>query len=326
MDKVLHSKIPDTNISCNDLFEQHQPKDSECLVTIQDYSLVPDALFAAFSQVTTCYANDSDCRNIGRNRPKIDPGFKGICCLHCQGEGNAFRFFPASSESLSQIDTCSKLSNHMLRKCKHIPPTIRRAIEIMKEKEKEEPRRYGSRKIFFNRFWAKLHPNGVEAPGSQVNMDLSNVSLEIDSLLEQSTLVKAEDKGLVSDGFLAVFCLLKSCTLTEADKKGWYRDREIGFPGLCCKFCSGRKTSGRYFPKGGPFFLRSSKHAIIRHLETCETCPDEIKKKIYALHKIDEERVGWKVNEATQLGSGKQFYERLWRRYAGSVFSATTRG
>jgi hypothetical protein len=155
--KVLHSEIPGTNISCGDLFEEHQPKDSECLVTIKDFSLVPDALFAAFSQVTVCFASDDDCRSVGRHRPKIDPGFKGICCLHCQGESGAFRFFPSSAENLSQIDTCSKVSSHMLRKCRHVPASIREAMEIMKAKEKEEPQRYGIRKVFFRRFWAKLH-------------------------------------------------------------------------------------------------------------------------------------------------------------------------
>jgi hypothetical protein len=159
----LQAKFPGTNISLGDLIEEHEPKDSACLVTIRDYSLVPDALLIAFAQVTVCYANDNDCRNRGRNRPNIAPGFKGMCCLHCQGEESAFRFFPTSAECLSQIDTCSKLSNHILRKCKHVPKSIRDAMKITKDKENVEPQRYGSRRLFFRRLWVKLHPTANDA-------------------------------------------------------------------------------------------------------------------------------------------------------------------
>ena len=293
------------------------------LVQISDQYLVPASLFAAVAQYEPCAANENDCRSIGRNRAGINPGYPGICCKHCQGHTPPVlpgaRIFPAQAGSLSQIETSSKLQSHIEHnRCGKVPYGVQRVIDDLRTKEKVDTRRYGSRKIFFKKIWDRLHgtETTIAEPVAQADVEDLPLRMDLPGLVEGSVLVDlALDRGMVSDAHLVAFAQMKPCILTKEDQIGWYKERPDGFPGVCCKHCEGRPSSGRYFPKHGDFFLRSSKQSIMKHvIENCGQCPEDVRESLNELQRRDERRKGWKITNQSVLGQGKLFHERIWRR------------
>ena len=90
-------------------------------------------------------------------------GFVGMCCLHCGGQPGFGRYYPNSVRSLAQTTTSQTILKHVGSKCRFAPPHIREAInELQRQQAAREGMstgrpRYGSRKIFFQRVWARLH-------------------------------------------------------------------------------------------------------------------------------------------------------------------------
>jgi hypothetical protein len=86
-----------------------------------------------------------------------------MCCKHCGGQPGFGRFFPNSVRSLAQTTTSQTILKHIGGKCRFCPPTIRKAVvELQRQQAHKEGLattrpRYGSRKIFFQRMWARLH-------------------------------------------------------------------------------------------------------------------------------------------------------------------------
>jgi len=104
------------------------------------------------------------------------------------------------------------------------------------------------------------------------------ITFNIEELIQESELVMMKDRDLVPDAlfvaiaqskFRMLFTLLKMrhfrlfeasslsfsvpfvvkrCNLTQADRVGCYKTRDINFLGMCCKFCGGQPGFGRYFP------------------------------------------------------------------------------
>jgi len=52
----------------------------------------------------------------------------------------------------------------------------------------------------------------------------------------------------VADSFFVAIAQMRPCGLTQDDRVGKYRQREIGFVGMCCRHCGGHPGFGRYFP------------------------------------------------------------------------------
>jgi hypothetical protein len=71
-------------------------------------------------------------------------------------------------------------------------------------------------------------------------------------LLHESKLVTQNDYGLVPDCMFLAYAQLISCRLEGKDQVGSYRERPIGFVGLCCRHCYDKNVGpgygGRYFP------------------------------------------------------------------------------
>jgi hypothetical protein len=94
------------------------------LVSMSDRELVPDALFVSMAQMKPCVLTESDRVGCYKSRPEA---FAGLCCRHCGG------------------------------------PFIRQAVlelqrqQTLKESGSSSRPRYGSRKIFFQRIWGRLH-------------------------------------------------------------------------------------------------------------------------------------------------------------------------
>lgn len=82
-------------------------------------------------------------------------------------------------------------------------------------------------------------PSAPELPPLDVNFE---------ELTADSYFTTIDMRGNVADSFFVAIAQMRPCGLTQDDRVGKYRQREIGFVGLCCRHCGGRPGFGRYFP------------------------------------------------------------------------------
>lgn len=130
------------------------------LVYPKDRDLVPDALFVAMAQMNPCTLTHAD--RVGCYKAR-EIGFVGMSCKFCGGQPGFGRFFPASIRSLAQTTTSQTIMKHIAGKCRFCPPQVRNTVldlqreQALRESMSSGRPRYGSRKIFFQRVWARLH-------------------------------------------------------------------------------------------------------------------------------------------------------------------------
>lgn len=137
------------------------------LLSEEDRVLVPDALFVAMAQMKRCELIEDDRVGCYKNR---DLGFVGMCCKHCGGQPGFGKYFPATLRSLAQTTTSQTILKHVAQRCAGCPQKIRTAILQLQQKQ-ASPKlnssstagrpRYGSRKVFFQRIWNRLHDDEV---------------------------------------------------------------------------------------------------------------------------------------------------------------------
>lgn len=222
-------------------------EDSE-IVTIADRHLVPDTIFAATAQTKPCQVTEGD--RVGRCKDHA-LGSMGLCCKHCEGKPGAYgRYFPSNLHTFAQVEVCKQIVKHITRKCPSCPPEIRSAIVTMQEaEESQQSRRYPSRMVFFRRVWHRFHYGDAAIGGGESKAeDTSRQSIDTVGaqdipwtlLLKESQLVSEKDKGLISDSQFAAIAQMDSCELTQEDKIGYNKNRDIGFVGLRCRYCGGK--------------------------------------------------------------------------------------
>ena len=130
------------------------------LVQMKDRDLVPDSLFVAMAQMKPCKLTHTDRVGCYKTR---QVGFIGMCCKHCGGQPGFGRYYPNSVRSLAQTTTSQTILKHIGGKCRFCPPHIRQTLlELQRQQAAKEGMaagrpRYGSRKIFFQRMWVRLH-------------------------------------------------------------------------------------------------------------------------------------------------------------------------
>merc|ERR1740130_1376513 len=158
-----------------------------CLVIPKDRDLIPDSLFVALGQMKPCKLTQADRVGCYKTR---NIGFLGMCCKHCGGQPGFGRFFPNSVRSLAQTTTSQTILKHLGGKCRFCPSDVRKAVlELQRQQAHKENLttgrpRYGSRKIFFQRMWARLHGQSedgvtaivVDADGDDDGVDGENSS------------------------------------------------------------------------------------------------------------------------------------------------------
>ena len=136
------------------------------LVFMSDRDLVPDPLFVAMSQMKPCVLAEADRVGCYKSRPVA---FAGMCCKHCGGQPGFGKYFPETVRSLAQTTTSQTILKHIGSKCRFCPPHVRQAVlelqrqQVIKESSNTGRPRYGSRKVFFQRIWSRLH--GKDAAG-----------------------------------------------------------------------------------------------------------------------------------------------------------------
>jgi hypothetical protein len=341
------------------LFEQIV-ENSE-IVHLQDRYLVSDVTLIAMAQMKVCFVTAED--QIGRCKDHA-LGFKGLCCLHCGGKAGKpgyGRYFPSSLRSLAQADSCQQIIKHVSTKCSACPPDVRQLIVDLSKSENSKSSaavaesgsqaeggriKYGSRKIFFCRVWARLHgevspevaemedpaidcatkdsvtdeamqpPEGIS--GSSTEHTDEDIPIPWERVVgDDNVVVNLEtDRGLISDAQLAAIAQMSICHLTEADRIGWFKNRTLGFGGLCCKHCGGRPSFGRYFPNSVRSFAQTtSSQTIISHIALyCPKCPKDIRDIIMHLQRKENDISGTVTLNHSNYGSRKVFFDRVWSR------------
>ena len=187
--------------------------DDSTLVLLTDRDLVPDALFVAMAQMKPCTLTMADRVGCYKTR---EFGFVGMCCKHCGGQPGFGRYFPNSVRSLAQTTTSQTILKHIGAKCRFCPPDIRHAVlELQRQQAIAEGAaattssnssvsgggnnatagggrpRYGSRKIFFQRVWSRLH--GTSKTGSIVRSSSSEAETVSNNSSCTSGAATAED-------------------------------------------------------------------------------------------------------------------------------------
>jgi hypothetical protein len=298
------------------------------IVQMEDRHLVPDTIFAATAQTKPCQVTEAD--RVGRCKDhKL--GSMGLCCKHCGGKEGAFgRYFPSNLHTFAQVEVCKQIVKHITKKCLACPPEIRDAIINMQQLEKTLPtKRFPSRMVFFRRVWYRFHyddnleggdvdegSEGGETKRRSGEDTIVADDIPWDRLVKDSTLVALGDRGLICDSQFAAITQMDKCTLTEEDRIGYNKNRNVGFVGLCCRYCGGRPGFGRYFPNTVRNFEKTSaRDTIVSHVSLfCQKCPDDIRSAILSLKRIESSRDGSATMKALIYGSGKLFFRRVWSK------------
>ena len=151
------------------------------LVLMKDRDLVPDCLFVAMAQMKPCRLTHAD--RVGCYKAR-DVGFLGMCCKHCGGQPGFGRYYPNSVRSLAQTTTSQTILKHIGNKCRFCPPHIRSVVLQLQQQSNlcegtsSGRPRYGSRKVFFQRVWQRLHADGEDEPSVDEEDDSACSSTE----------------------------------------------------------------------------------------------------------------------------------------------------
>jgi len=144
------------------------------------------------------------------------------------------------------------------------------------------------------------------------------------NLMGVTDLVELGDKDLIPSYIFLAFAQLKRCNLTEPDRVGCYKDRELGFTGMSCKHCGGAPGFGKYFPGTVRSLAQTTtSQTILKHVGgKCRMTPPHVRKAIMALQaQEDSEKAayarGTENDGRPRYGSRKVFFARLFNTLHG---------
>ena len=145
--------------------------------------------------------------------------------------------------------------------------------------------------------------------------DLQDRLMDFDALIADSKLVCIEDRDLVPDPLFAAMAQMKRCRLQHADRVGCYKNRELGFIGMSCKWCGGQPGFGRYYPNSVRSLAQTTtSQTILKHITSkCRFCPPEVRNTILELQQLQAAREGLPTGRP-RYGSRKIFFQRVWQR------------
>jgi hypothetical protein len=161
-----------------------------------------------------------------------------------------------------------------------------------------------------------LNPYTVERPPALLEEPMAELPWEM--LLAESKLVMMKDRDLVPDALFVAMAQMKICKLTQADRVGCYKTREIGFLGMCCKHCAGQPGFGRYYPNSVRSLAQTTtSQTILKHIGSkCRFCPAHIRQAVLELQRQQAAKEGIAAGRP-RYGSRKIFFQRIWARLHG---------
>lgn len=135
---------------------------------------------------------------------------------------------------------------------------------------------------------------------------------QLSHLTESSELVCGDVCGDVPDSLFVSMAQMKPCKLEPEDLQGKCKNRILGSPGICCKYCGGNSGSGRYFPSTLDSFLNGTNaEKIVEHAGyICQQSPPALRLLIQNMHKWDEAHTIRKP-----YGSRKRFFAYAWSKF-----------
>ena len=160
----------------------------------------------------------------------------------------------------------------------------------------------------------------MPSPGTIEKFDVPDMSDEatVRKLMGATDLVEVGDKDLIPSYIFLAFAQLKRCALTEPDRVGCYKDRELGFTGMCCKHCGGAPGFGKYFPGTVRSLAQTTtSQTILKHVGSkCRMTPPHIRQAIMVLQaQEDSEKAAYargpENDGRPRYGSRKVFFARL---------------
>ena len=160
----------------------------------------------------------------------------------------------------------------------------------------------------------------MPSPGTIEKFDVPDMSDEatVRKLMGATDLVEVGDKDLIPPYIFLAFAQLKRCALTEPDRVGCYKDRELGFTGMCCKHCGGAPGFGKYFPGTVRSLAQTTtSQTILKHVGSkCRMTPPHIRQAIMVLQaQEDSEKAAYargpENDGRPRYGSRKVFFARL---------------
>jgi hypothetical protein len=126
------------------------------VVDAADKPLVTEYLFLLLEQMETCQFTEQD-RTGGRSKVKdYSVGYPGMQCKHCAGKAGFGRYFPGNLHALTSANSDRNIHNH-ITKCRRCPKQVRDELNQLQEEQSQCKNRRGSRKLFFERIWSRLH-------------------------------------------------------------------------------------------------------------------------------------------------------------------------
>lgn len=160
----------------------------------------------------------------------------------------------------------------------------------------------------------------MPSPSTIEKFDVPDMSDDatVRKLMGATDLVEVGDKDLIPSYIFLAFAQLKRCALTEPDRVGCYKDRELGFTGMCCKHCGGAPGFGKYFPGTVRSLAQTTtSQTILKHVGSkCRMTPPHIRQAIMVLQaQEDSEKAAYargpENDGRPRYGSRKVFFARL---------------
>jgi len=279
----------------------------------------------------------------------------GIRCSFCRSSSTSTRasrstFFPFQLRDI--YCAVHKLQYHHLSQCSKMPIEIKNQLEFLNRRSgffsllkdmasrlSDDNARKKEQEYWIDsgmslgltdtadgiRFLSQEMSRQVEL--SSVSPQQHEISVEaIGILMGETTLVLIQDKDLIPDYLFLAMAQMKHCRLSDADRIGCYKGRELGFLGMCCKHCGGQPGFGKYFPASVRSLAQTTtSQTIVKHIgHKCRLCPENVRSSVLALQEGQAltDKVTKDSKSATSVidlmrpryGSRKVFFQRIWER------------
>ena len=208
--------------------------------------------------------------------------------------------------------------------------------------KEEEPRRSVSRGNHSNKTKPangtttnkRRTAHALSSSSSSSDRDIATITplKSIDDYLEPNSLVQPQDKDLVPDYLYLAIAQMKPCKLTDADRVGCYKNRQLNFVGMCCKHCGGQPGFGKFFPATVRSLAQTTtSQTIVKHVSAkCRSCPPEIRRAVLDLQEqqqqqvLNQDKAGDAMEVRPRYGSRKVFFQRVWDRLHGTTEEGST--
>ena len=316
--------------------------DAQCGLCKSDDSLfLPDLqcyLRSNMIEIFTVSQVDIDAED--KTLPEgIQEGKIGIRCIFCAKSDKPSRGFVHYPNSINNIYTISNdLQRRHFPNCAHMPDSVKQTFKALKTSTLVTKTFNDGSGVDTHQYWidsakdlgltnCSITGAGVvfrRDPKTPSPADILSLNNPKTTSVNKVDLIMPSDKGQITDFTILLMKQVRPCYFTKKDiRKGLpiSKDRQIGFPGIACKWCTNSKEQsnqksggagnsiGRYFPSSAKSLADSTSASVHTHVLACPVCPDDIKTSLtYLSHRS--------LLQKSELSSGwkRMFYKRVWSR------------